>query len=180
MRVTPETPVQDKDSYLFQWDSAARRYFHHFEVHKQAARENIRRLFQNVLTRNKDPLQYEHRFREVDSVHLRQLLGDISPEEVHELNQAFGSQNGSFYTKGNKEPASVMAWKIYPLGLLYVAAVGIAGYAKIIRGYNNLWIAGAFAPFWTYVVYNWARQPTIEIDNCYRYLLAKRAATCEL
>ena len=56
MRVTPESPVQDRDSYLYQWDTAARRYFNHFEIHKQAAREGLRRLMQNLLTRNRDPI----------------------------------------------------------------------------------------------------------------------------
>jgi hypothetical protein len=68
MRVTPESPVEDRDSYLFQWDTAARRYFNHFEIHKQSAREGLRRLFQNFLTRNRDPIQFEHRFRDIDSV----------------------------------------------------------------------------------------------------------------
>lgn len=180
MRVTPESPVQDRESYLFQWDTAARRYFNHFEIHKQAAREGLRRLFQNVLTRNRDPIQYEHRFREVDTLANRQLLGDISSEEVSELNKVLGLPSGRFYFKSNKEPAGIIAWNIYPLLALYGVSVAIAGYARVVRGYNNLWLAAGFAPFWTYAVYNYFRQPTIEIDNCYRYLLAKRAGTCEL
>jgi hypothetical protein len=68
MRVTPESPVQDKNSYLFKWDSAARQYFNHFEVHKNSAKEGLRRLFQNFLTRNRDPIQFEHRFRDIDAI----------------------------------------------------------------------------------------------------------------
>lgn len=157
MRVTPESPVQDRESYLYQWDTAARRYFNHFEIHKNAAREGLRRLFQNILTRNRDPLQYEHRFREIDSLATRQLLGDISKEEVAELNKVFMMQNGSFYFKSWKEPAGIVAWKIYPLAILYGVSVAIAGYARIIRGYNNLWIAAGFIPFWTYALYNYVR-----------------------
>lgn len=56
MRVTPESPVQDKDSYLYKWDALARKYFNHFEIHKQATREGIHRLFENILTRGKDPI----------------------------------------------------------------------------------------------------------------------------
>jgi hypothetical protein len=78
MRVTPDSPVQDRQSYLYQWDTAARKYFNHYEIHKNAARENLRRLFQNFLTRNRDPIQFEHRFREIDQVATRQLLGEIS------------------------------------------------------------------------------------------------------
>ena len=180
MRVTPESPVQDRESYLFQWDTAARRYFNHFEIHKQSARENLRRLFQNFLTKNRDPIQFEHRFREVDSIALRQLLGDISHEEVHELNSVLGSRNATHYSKSWKDPAAITAWKFYPFAAVYGISVSIALYGKFIRGYNNLWLVGGFAPFWAYALYAYARQPTVEIDNCYRYLLAKRKATCEL
>lgn len=131
-----------------------------------------------MITRNKDPIQYEHRFREVDALAARQLLGDITHDEVSELNSVMAS--GRFYYKSNKEPAGIIAWNTYPLGGLLLAGYGIAGYAKFVRGYNNLWFAAAFAPFWTYALYNYVRQPAVEIENCYRYLLAKRAATCEL
>ncbi len=56
----------------------------------------------------------------------------------------------------------------------------IGGFARFVRGYNNLWFAAGFVPFWAYAFYNYCRQPTVEFENCYRYLLAKRAATCEL
>ena len=180
MRVTAESPVEDRESYLFKWDTAARSYFNHYEIHKQAAREGLRRLFQNVLTRNKDPIQYEHRFKEIDAIATRQLLGDISCEEVAELNSVFGSKNGSYYFKNYKEPASLTAWKLYPLAAMWAATASIAGYARFVKGYNNLWLIGGFVPLWTYIVYQYARQPTQEISNCYNYLLSKRAATCEL
>lgn len=133
-----------------------------------------------MLTRNRDPLQYEHRFREIDSLATRQLLGDISHDEVAELNKVFMMKNGSYYFKSWKEPAGIIAWNIYPLAALYGVAVALAGYARFIKGYNNLWLAAPFAPFWTFALYNYVRQPTVEIDNCFRYILAKRAATCEL
>lgn len=180
MRVTPDSPVQDKQSYLFQWDTAARKYFSHFEVHKQAGREGLRRLFQNFLTRWRDPIQFEHRFREIDTLTDRQLLGDISETEIDELNSVLGSASGSFYVKGMKEPASIIAWKTYPILAMWGISTAIAGYGRFIKGYNNLWLIGGYVPLWTYLFYNYARQPTIEIDNAYRYLLAKRAATCEL
>ena len=157
MRVTPESHVQDKNSYLFQWDTAARRYFNHFEIHKQSAREGLHRLFQNFLTRNRDPIQYEHRYRDIDSIASRQLLGEISAEEVKELNSVFGSKNGSHYTLGSKEPATILAWKQYPLLFSWLLSVGICGYGRFVRGYNNLWLIGGFLPCWTYILYNYAR-----------------------
>ena len=180
MRVTPESPVSDRDSYLFSWDTAARRYFNHFEIHKNSARENVKKLLQNFLTRGRDPMQYEHRFREIDAAALRQLLGDISHAEVKELNSVIGCNTWRYYFKSWKEPAAITSFNILPLASLYAAALGIVGYTKIIKGYNNLWLVAGFIPFWTYAFYNYARQPTGEIENCYRYLLAKRAATCEL
>ena len=180
MRVTPDSPVQDRDSYLFQWDSAARRYFNHFEIHKNASREGLRRLFQNFLTRNRDPIQFEHRFREIDSYATRQLLGEISHDEVSELNSALGSRNGSLYTLSKKDPATLHAWKLYPTLFFGGISGGIAMYARFIRGYNNLWLVGGFFPLAGYSLYSWARQPDQELQNCYKYLLAKRAATCEM
>ena len=110
----------------------------------------------------------------------RQLLGEISHEEISELNSALGSKNGSFYTLGMKEPAVIHAWKIWPTLLFGSVSGAIALYARFIRGYNNLWLVGGFFPLLGYVIYNYARQPSQEIQNCYNYLLAKRAATCEL
>ena len=163
MRVTPDSPVADKSSYLYQWDTAARRYFNHFEVHKNAARESLRRLFQNFLTNSRDPIQFEHRFRDIDAYAARQLLGDISTEEVSGINKVLGQRQGIFYVKGFKEPASLIGWNIYPLLLLYGVSVSIAVYGRFVRGYNNLWLIGGFAPFWTYALYNYSRQPTQEI-----------------
>jgi hypothetical protein len=180
MRVTPESPVEDRSSYLYQWDSAARKYFEHFEIHRQGAKEGVHKLFQNIFTRFRDPIQYRHRFQDIDVITYKQLLGDISKDEVAELNTVFGKRNYRFYLKSRKEPASITAWNILPLGALWGIGAGVAVYAKFVKGYNILWFAAPFIPVWTYLLYNWSRQPTQEIENCYRYLLAKRAATCEL
>lgn len=180
MRVTPESPVQDRESYLYHWDTAARKYFNHFEIHKNSSREGLRRLFQNFLTRNRDPIQFEHRFREIDSYATRQLLGEISSQEVNELNATLGQRNGSFYTLSKKDPATLHAWKLYPILAFAGISGGLAGYARFIKGYNNLWLVGGFFPLAGYLFYNYARQPDQELQNCYKYLQAKRAATCEL
>lgn len=67
------------------------------------------------------------------------------------------------------------------MGFAAWAAFGwaVMGYALLIKRYNILWIVAPFGPFYAYLVYNWARQPNQEIENAYKYLLAKRAATCE-
>ena len=97
---------------------------------------------------------------------------------MSELNKVMG--NGHFYVKSRREPAGIFAWNVYPLAFLWVAGASIAVYARFIKGYNNLWLIAGFVPMWTYGLYNYARQPTGQIENCYNYLLAKRAATCEL
>jgi len=87
---------------------------------------------------------------------------------------------GYYLCKGYKEPASVIAWNVFPIAGFWSAAAGIAGYALFIKRYNILWAVAPFAPLWVYLYYNWLRQPQQHIENCYKYLLAKRAATCEL
>ena len=105
-------------------------------------------------------------------------MGDISRDEVAELNRVFF---GKFYfTKGVKEPALLYGWNWMMLaGLTVFGWAGIA-YGKFIKGYNILWFIAPFCPFYSYLFYNFSRQPTQQIENCYKYLLTKRAATCEL
>ena len=79
-----------------------------------------------------------------------------------------------------KEPATIVAWKFYPILAFQGISVSIALYGRFIRGYNNLWLIGGFAPVWAMIFYLYLRQPKQEIQNCYKYILAKRAATCEL
>ena len=66
------------------------------------------------------------------------------------------------------------------LGFYTIVGIGLTSYMRIAKGSNNLWLIGGFAPLASAMLYNWARQPQTELDNCYSYLLARRAATCEL
>ncbi len=61
-----------------------------------------------------------------------------------------------------------------------VGGAAMGAYARFAKGYNNLWLIGAFIPLVVFNFYNWARQPQQELENCYKYLLTKRAATCEM
>ena len=155
MKISTESPVQDKQSYLYQWDTQARKYFHHFEVHKTAAVEGLAKLLQNPLTRWRDPIQYRHRYHDIDILRARQLLGDISKEEVNELNRVLG---GTYtFTKSYKEPAALFAYHNMGFAILGALGLGIVGYAKFMKGYNILWYSGGFAPLATFALYNWAR-----------------------
>jgi hypothetical protein len=108
------------------------------------------------------------------------LLGDVSNNEVAELNRVFRGDTGFHFVKGNKEPASIIAFNWVSLALLGAVCTGITVYAKVVKRYNVLWYVAGFLPLATYGFYNYVRQPNQEIENCYKYLLAKRAATCEL
>lgn len=66
MRVSSESPVEDRGSYLYKWDSTARRYFPHFELHKVSAKTSMSNLFSNFLTGWRDPIQYRPRVQEID------------------------------------------------------------------------------------------------------------------
>jgi hypothetical protein len=78
-----------------------------------------------------------------------------------------------------KDPASLFAWRSNQLAAAWVLGVGIAGYAKLVKKYNILWLVAGFIPMWTLLLYNYSRQPQQLLENAYKYLLAKRAATCE-
>ena len=78
MQVNQTSSVEDQTSYLFKWDTTARRYFSHFELHKNSAKEGLQRIFGNVLTNWKNPIAFRNRLQYIDILTYRQLLGDIS------------------------------------------------------------------------------------------------------
>lgn len=106
-------------------------------------------------------------------------MGDISSSEVAEVNKVIGTPNGYYFVKGFKDPASIIAWSYIPIAAYWGLGAGIAGYAKFVKGYNILWFIGGFVPLWAWLYYDYFRQPTKTIENAYKYILAKRAATCE-
>ena len=66
MRVTRDSPIADKSRYLYQWETAARPYFNHFEMYKNTAREDLLRLFNNFLTNSR--IFYVKGFKESTSL----------------------------------------------------------------------------------------------------------------
>ena len=59
------------------------------------------------------------------------------------------------------------------------AAGALGAFGRIVKGYNNLWLVAPILPLAAVACVQKARQPTTLIDNAYRYLIAKRAATAE-
>ena len=83
------------------------------------------------------------------------------------------------FARCRDEPAKLFAWNTMPLLALLGAGSALGLYGKFVRGYNLLWLPASVLPFAVGLIVNRAQQPADEFQNCYRYLLAKRAATCE-
>ena len=180
--VKPESPVQDTASKLYRWDVSARKYHAEFEASIAARREGLGLLFKNPLTSFRDPIHFGGRYAEIQTLKLRQQLGDISPSEVQEANKSLF--NGAQFVTSRQDAKGTPA-KLYALNVpLMGGALGLGGafcmYAKFVRGAGVLWLVGSVLPFATMSVYNHARQPEQHLLNCYNYILQKRVASVEL
>jgi len=71
----------------------------------------------------------------------------------------FGSKTGLYFTKGYKEPASIIGWYYQPLAALWGLGAGISAYALGVKRYNVLWLVAPFVPLWITLFYNYVRQP---------------------
>ena len=100
-----------------------------------------------------------HRFTDIDLLVYRQLLGDISKQEIKEVNRVFGGMSGLHFTKGIAEPASILAYRWIPEYALAAGGVSLAAYARFVKGYNILWFGAAFLPLLSYRLYGYNRQP---------------------
>ena len=97
MQVKAESPIDSQaQPYLFQWDSAARQYHSFFEVNKKAAHDGLLNLKSNPLTSWRNAIQLRDRYMAADTLTLRQQLGEISHDEVSELNRVLGGSRYGF------------------------------------------------------------------------------------
>ena len=86
---------------------------------------------------------------------------------------------GYLLTRSRSEPALLQAWHKFE-GLAFLSAGAAFGaYGRFVKGFNNLWLLAPVVPFMTWQLTQRSRQPATLIDNAYRYLIAKRAATAE-
>ena len=162
--------------YLHGWDTAARQYHSFFELKKQSAADNLLRLRANPFTQWRGLIQVKNRYTTIDTLTYRQQLGEISQAEVAEVNQALGGRYS--FSRARDEPAKLYAYDSAMLGVYFLAGATIGAYGFFVKRYNMLWIPAGFAPFTTALVMNHLRQPVEEMQNAYRYLLEKRAASC--
>jgi len=70
--VKMESPVTDQQSKLYRWDASARRYFSEFELDRAALKQGVALLWKNPLTSFRDPVQFGHRYADVQTLKLRQ------------------------------------------------------------------------------------------------------------
>lgn len=129
-----------------------RQYSQFFEIHGQAAREDLNKLNSSPLTNWKDVTTRQGRYQLVDSLELRQQLGEITPAEVSEVNRVFGGNpiTGYMLMRSSSEPALLSACHKLE-ALAFLGAGGALGvYGRFVRGYNNLWLLAAVLPFCTF------------------------------
>ena len=106
----------------------------------------------------------------------KQILGDISKQEVKEVNSVLGSRY--YFTKCKSQPASMYAWDTY-LAATWGLGAACAFFGFFVKKYSILWLALPFAPCWVHIAYNYRHQPLQDLENGYRYTIQKRAASVQ-
>ena len=98
------------------------------------------------------------------------------------MNRVFGGNplTGQTFVRSNASPAKIHVWNNLPILIATVSGFSLGAYGKFVKGYNSLWLLAGVLPVSCYMIVASGRQPTTTTENAYRYLLAKRAATCEL
>ena len=176
MRVKKDTQVGDQSSLLFNWDKTARKYFEHFDVQIESCKDSLQRNFRTIFTGWKDPSVYYNHFKFIDTLVYRQILGDISKHDVKDVNQVLGGKY--HYTKSWTQPATMFAWD-RNIAAFWLFSASYAVFGKFVKGYSIIWLAFPFIPTWIYMLYNYQHQPHQDLENAYRYIIHKRAATTE-
>ena len=88
--------------------------------------------------------------------------------------------SGHWFVRGKREPAKIWAWNKLPLTMFSMLGLSLGAYGRVVKGYNNLWLGAGLLPVTVYMIVASQRQPATTVENAYRYILAKRVATCEL
>ena len=176
--VQTPSPVDAKQKpYLAQWDNCVRKYHDYFENYKLLASAKVHALKNDKWTSWRDPIQLRDRYTEVDNINLRQMLGDISHDEVAELNRVLGSRY--HFSKGWNQPAKLLAWDKPALLFLSSVSGAFTIYGLAVLKSNILWLGATPLIIGLGMAINYGRQDQEAHQNAYRYLLAKRAAIAE-
>lgn len=157
MKVSQTSPIDPtRRPYLAQWDTAARRNFTRFEAMKLAAADNLWQVKNSVLTSWRNPIQMRDRYTAIDTLTMRQQLGEISSTEVAEVNRVLGSATTRF-SKDRKQPAKLWAWDNMTAGVLLLGGFGFCAYGLVALKSNLLWIGAAPLPALIYRQVNSSR-----------------------
>jgi hypothetical protein len=83
-------------------------------------------------------------------------LGDISHEEVAELNRVLGGS--TYFTKGWNEPAKLIGWDTPAMALLGGVGGAFGLFGKFVKGGNWLWMTASSLPLIVGLLVNRSRQ----------------------
>ena len=84
-RANPET-----SPFLAAWESRVSEYRQFFQVHGKSAREDLAKLNSAPQTNWREVTHRQDRYHALDSIALRRQLGEITSEEVSEVNRVLG------------------------------------------------------------------------------------------
>ena len=172
--VKAESPVDDSRPYLKQWDSTVRKYYLEWESRKVAALQNLQALSSNPLTRWRSVPQLHDRYTAVDTIQLQQMLGKVSADELNELNRVMGGITCSF----NRSGMDLYAINLLTAGAFLGAGLGFTALGLMSKS-NLLWAPAGFLPVMVNYAIQRGTQDQTQLQNAYRYLIAKRAALAE-
>ena len=100
--------MAEEKSFLSQWNASVERYGSYFRMLAQTNRDDIFAMLQNVFTSWKGFTQLSAWYNKTESIALRQQLGEISSDEVRELNSVVG--DGVTFFRSRSEPAKIQAY----------------------------------------------------------------------
>ncbi len=153
MYLAPVPPPTD-NTFAKHWEYNALKYQPYFEVKKVQALANIAELRSKPLI-GWDAVQRRSRIATIDTIYMRQQLGEISHDEVAELNRI--SQDGITFSRSRREPALLLGWNMKNIYLMTAIGLGLGFYGRFAKGYNNLWLIGGFLPGLTTMFANYFR-----------------------
>ena len=175
-----KSPVDEDHAALKRWDESVRKNYAQFEVEVAGLRQGLAGLRKNPFTMWRDPAQYGARYQELQTLRLRQQLGNITSAEAAEVSSALG---GPFYQVGvasdGQLPSKLFATHLPSIAVFGGLGLAFGAFAVIGKGHNLTWFLGGLIPGVLAMQYNNARQPDMLLQNAYRYILAKRTATIE-
>lgn len=83
---------------------------------------------------------------------------------MSELNRVFA---GTVFSINSSEPALLTCFSGLTCAALLGVGLGMAGYAKVVRKYGNVWLLGAFLPVGIYTSFS-HRMHSEKTQNAYR------------